>query len=109
MARPKSQPTFEHDLESLEKIVHALEEGGLPLDDSLKQFEQGIQLYRRCEKALTEAEKKIEMLTQNQDGQLEAQPFDENSEVPESITGSLIGGEDDEEDGDEEDDGTMLF
>lgn len=109
MARPKSVPTFEQDLEELEKIVHALEEGGLALDDSLKQFEQGIQLYRRCEKALNEAEKKIEMLTQNQDGQLEAKPFDEQNASQENFTGSLLGGDDDEDDGEDEEEGTMLF
>lgn len=80
----KKEPTFEKDLEALEKIVDALEEGGLSLDDSLKQFEDGIKLYRRCEKALSEAEKKIEVLTQNADGEIETKPFgdEEDSEEP---------------------------
>jgi exodeoxyribonuclease VII small subunit len=77
MAKAKDV-TFEKDLESLESIVGALEEGGLSLDDALKQFESGIKLARRCEKALSEAEKKIEILTQNADGELEAEPFDES-------------------------------
>jgi len=74
----KAKPTFEKDLEQLEQIVEALEEGGLSLDDSLKQFEDGIKLARRCEKALGEAEKKIELLTQNEDGEVETEPFDED-------------------------------
>lgn len=78
MAKAKNQATFENDLESLENIVSALEEGGLSLDDALKQFESGIKLARRCEKALSEAEKKIEVLTRNAEGELEAEPFDED-------------------------------
>ena len=72
-------PSFEKDLEKLESVVSALEEGSLSLDDSLKRFEEGIKLYKRCQKALTEAEKRIEMLTKNSDGELEAEPFDEDS------------------------------
>lgn len=82
MAKPKQG--FEADLEQLEKIVSALEEGGLSLDDALKQFETGVGLARRCEKALSEAEKKIEMLVKNADGALEAVPFDEDSPTPDA-------------------------
>lgn len=78
MAKAKEETSFEKNLESLESIVTALEEGGLSLDDALKQFESGIKLARRCEKALSEAEKKIEILTQNAEGELEAEPFDES-------------------------------
>ncbi|MBI1319757.1 MAG: exodeoxyribonuclease VII small subunit [Candidatus Hydrogenedens sp.] len=79
----KAKPGFEKDLEQLEQIVSALEEGGLSLDDSLQRFEEGIKLARRCEKALSEAEKKIEILTKNADGELEAEPFDEDEEAEE--------------------------
>ena len=79
MVKSKSDATFEQDLEALEAIVGALEEGGLSLDDALKQFESGITLARRCEKALSEAEKKIEILVKNADGDLEPQPFDEEA------------------------------
>jgi len=76
-----AEPKFEKDLEKLEEIVAALEEGELPLDEALKRFEDGIKLAKRCEKALADAEKKIEILTKNAEGQLETQPFEE--EVPE--------------------------
>lgn len=79
MAKSKTDATFEQDLEALEAIVGALEEGGLSLDDALKQFESGITLARRCEKALSEAEKKIEILVKNADGDLEPQTFDEEA------------------------------
>ena len=83
MARPKKEANFEKDLEQLEQIVTALEEGGLPLDESLKRLEDGIKLARRCEKALGEAEKKIEILLKNDAGDLEAQPFGEDEELDE--------------------------
>jgi len=80
MASEKKDGSFEKDLEGLEEIVGALEEGGLSLDESLKRFEEGIKLSRKCEKALSEAEKKIEVLTKKADGSLEAAPFDDAGE-----------------------------
>ena len=74
-----AEPKFEKDLERLEEIVEALEGGGLALDDALKTFEEGIKLAKRCEKALVQAEKRIEVLTANEDGDLEAEPFDADS------------------------------
>ena len=83
-----AEQKFEKDLEKLEEIVAALEEGELPLDDARQRFEEGIKLANRCEKALADAEKKIEILTKNAEGNLEAQPFDE--ENPEGETGPKI-------------------
>ena len=83
-----AEPKFEKDLEKLEEIVGALEEGELPLDEALKRFEEGIKLAKRCEKALADAEKKIEILTKNAEGKLEAQPFGEDE--PEGDTGPTI-------------------
>jgi len=79
-----AESKFEKDLEKLEQVVEALETGGLSLDDALKRFEEGIKLARRCEKALGEAEKKIEILTKNAQGDLVAEPFadDEDTEDP---------------------------
>jgi exodeoxyribonuclease VII small subunit len=94
-----AEPKFEKDLEKLEGIVEALEEGGLPLDQSLKKFEEGIALAKRCEKALTSAEKKIEVLTKNAEGKLSAKPFgDEGDTDAEDDTES----EDDDEETEEE-------
>ena len=75
-----AEPKFEDNLEKLEKIVEDLEEGGLSLDDSLKKFEEGVKLTQRCEKALSAAEKKIEILSKNAEGDLEAKPFDAESD-----------------------------
>ena len=53
---------FESSLKKLEKIVSELEEGDLPLEKSIKAFEEGIKLTRHCQKMLSEAELKIKKL-----------------------------------------------
>ena len=58
---------FEQSIEELEHIVGQLEKGELPLEDSLKQFEKGINLAQKCQKILNQAEQKIEMLTTNKE------------------------------------------
>src|SRR5690606_20909379 len=72
--------SFEESLEQLEAIVGALEAGGLPLDESLQRFEEGIRLFRACDEALKAAEEKIELLTRTPDGTLAAQPFGEDGD-----------------------------
>ena len=62
---------FEDALERLELIVDQLEAGNLPLEDSLKVFEEGVGLARRCAKYLDEAEKRIEVLTRDANGLLQ--------------------------------------
>lgn len=105
MAKAKKDASFEADLDRLEAIVAALEEGGLSLDEALKQFEGGIKLASRCEKALTQVEKKIEILTKNAQGKLKAKPFAEEDEREPSDEDE---DEIDEED-EPEDDGDLLF
>ena len=72
---------FEDALTRLEEIVERLEEGDLPLEESLSAFEEGIKLSRVCAKLLNEAERKVEILTKGEDGKLIAEPFEE--ELPE--------------------------
>ena len=62
------QPNFETNLEQLDKIVTDLEQGQLPLDQSLKAFEQGIKLIRDCQDALKDAEQKVKILTDGPNG-----------------------------------------
>jgi exodeoxyribonuclease VII small subunit len=59
---------FEDALARLETIATELERGDLPLDESLKIFEEGIRLSKTCLKMLDEAEKKVEILIQDKDG-----------------------------------------
>jgi exodeoxyribonuclease VII small subunit len=67
---------FEKGLEDLEKIVRDLENGELNLEDALKRYEDGIKLSRTLQGKLTEASKKIEVLTKNLEGNLEAKPLE---------------------------------
>ena len=60
--------SFESQLSALEKIVRELERGDLPLEDSLKFFEEGVRLSRECQERLNQAERKIETLLRDADG-----------------------------------------
>ena len=61
------QENFEQNMEELEKIVQELEKGDLNLDESIKKFEQGMQISKKCNQFLEEAEKKITTLIQEND------------------------------------------
>jgi exodeoxyribonuclease VII small subunit len=63
VARKKTPIDFEKALQELEALVERLEQGDMPLEESLKSFERGIELTRACQTALKEAEQKIEILT----------------------------------------------
>ena len=67
---------FETALAELEALVSQMEDGELSLDDSLKAFERGIALTRQCQSALSAAELRIKVLTE--DGELA--PFEDNAE-----------------------------
>lgn len=60
--------TFESSLSSLEKIVRRLEQGDLSLEESLKLFEDGVKLSRECQERLNQAERRIEILLADSDG-----------------------------------------
>lgn len=53
---------FEASLNELEKLVDALENGELSLEQSLENFERGINLTRACQTALTDAQQKVQIL-----------------------------------------------
>ncbi|CAN5695487.1 exodeoxyribonuclease VII small subunit [soil metagenome] len=62
--------TFESSLDELEKIVKKLEDGDLPLEESLKLFEDGVKLSRDCRERLTTAERRIEVLMRDDAGEI---------------------------------------
>jgi len=53
---------FEESLDELEGLVERMEQGDNSLEDSLKDFERGIELTRHCQTALAEAEQKVQVL-----------------------------------------------
>jgi exodeoxyribonuclease VII small subunit len=71
---------FEQAMARLEAIVVELEKGDLPLDESLKIFEEGIRLSKNCLKVLEEAERKIEVLVQDKNGKKQLRAFSSDSE-----------------------------
>jgi exodeoxyribonuclease VII small subunit len=62
MSKKKSTALFEDSLAEIEQLVGQLEQGDLSLEESLKFFERGVTLTRICQKALQEAEQKVQIL-----------------------------------------------
>ncbi len=76
--RSQKLPDFETALAELETLVEKMEQGDQSLDESLKQFERGVQLTRSCQQALKDAEQKVQiLLTKN--GKETLQPFDDEN------------------------------
>jgi exodeoxyribonuclease VII small subunit len=80
---PSAQKTrFEDALKRLEGVVEQLEDGEIALEEALKLFEEGVRLSRVCAKKLDEAEKKIEILSRDEDGKVRTRPFGDDGEDP---------------------------
>ena len=71
-----AQSKFEDALVRLETIVEQLEKGELPMEESLKIFEEGVRLSKSCLKILEEAERKVEILLKDKDGRKRPMPFE---------------------------------
>ena len=69
---------FEESMQKLEKVVHQLEKGEVPLDKAIALFEEGIQLSDVCRKELEEAEGKVEVLLKK-NGKMQPAPFEDES------------------------------
>lgn len=76
MAKKTEEFDFEKSLQELESLVERLEAGDLSLEESLKDFERGVALTRACQKALAEAEQKVQILL-NEQGKEKLQSFSE--------------------------------
>jgi exodeoxyribonuclease VII small subunit len=66
---------FEDTFKKLETIVHKLEDGDLPLEESMKLFEEGMRLSKICSQRLTEVQKRVDLLLKTNNGDLKAEPF----------------------------------
>ncbi len=62
---------FEEAMTKLEKIVEELEQGDFSLQDSMKKFEEGLELGNVCKEMLDKAEQKVKVLIENAEGELE--------------------------------------
>lgn len=72
---PVDQLSLDKCFEELEAIVETLERGNIPLEESLKLFERGMALSRRCMKELEAIEQRIEMIVEDSTGQTQTVPL----------------------------------
>lgn len=72
-ARPLEELTFREGMDELGRIVAALESNSLELEESLRQYEQGVALVRELSRRLDDAQQRVDVLM----GELEAAPSDE--------------------------------
>jgi len=72
--------SFEKALAELENIVSKLEEGNLPLNESLSLFEKGVKRAKFLREELEKAEKKTEILLKDESGEIKAETFDLSNE-----------------------------
>ena len=85
-AKEKEKLTFEQALAKLEEIVSAIEEGKVPLEQSIDKYAEGVELVKQCRQILDRAEKKIQLLGRGEGGQLEV--TGELDEVPDDAAGA---------------------
>lgn len=76
----KERQSFEEDVKRLQKIVEELSSGRLTLGESLKIYEEGIKLAQSCSAALSDAQRKVELLMKKKDGFSLEKFADEGSE-----------------------------
>lgn len=67
MSNEKKELSFEENLEKLEEIVKKLENGDVPLDDAIKEFNEAMVLAKRCDEKLKSAEEAITKIVNNDD------------------------------------------
>ena len=70
--------TFEESFGELSSIVERLQQGELPLEETITLFEQGMRLSFECERYLDDAGRRVEILVEREDGRIETEDFDED-------------------------------
>lgn len=70
------EQTYEDSMKELEQVVKELESGELSLDESIKKFEKGMELSKHCSSLLEDAEKKITLLIERENGEIVEEPFE---------------------------------
>lgn len=75
-----AEKRFEDAMKRLENIVGELEGGEMPLEESLKVFEEGMKLLSFCSNKLDEVEKRVSLLIKESEGRYTKRPFDEGGQ-----------------------------
>lgn len=70
-AKTNEKRSFEQALARLEEIVTAIEEGEVPLEQSIDKYAEGVELVKQCRQILDRAERKIQLLGKGDTGPLE--------------------------------------
>ena len=80
MSSKENEPRFEETFAELEAVVHRLEEGELPLEESLQAFERGMTLVRMLSERLAAIEQRVEVLVRTSDGTSARRPLTADDE-----------------------------
>ena len=72
-----SDKSFEESLAELEKIATEIEKGDLGLEQAISEFEKGIKLSKECSENLDDAEKRINILVKNENGEMTEEEFEQ--------------------------------
>jgi exodeoxyribonuclease VII small subunit len=72
----RTPQTFEEAVSRLEEIVQLLESGDLPLDETVRLYEEGQKLIAFCQQKLADAERRIKIVTLNNGGELQVREFE---------------------------------
>lgn len=72
-----SDKSFEESLAKLEKIATEIEKGDLGLEQAISEFEKGIKLSKECSEKLDDAEKRINILVKNENGEMTEEEFEQ--------------------------------
>jgi len=81
VTQPHSEFSFEELLDKLETIVKSLENDELGLEKTIDVYEEGLKLAAECNRRLSEAEKRLEIIRKTADGDIVGEPFDPDSET----------------------------
>lgn len=73
----KKKLTFEQQLESVEALIDQMEGGALPLEESMKRYEEGLAMLTAMEKELQQATQRLTVLRQKADGTEEEVPMED--------------------------------
>ena len=76
----KNELSFEQAMEKLDSAVIKLESGDLSLEDSIKEFENAVELIKQCENKLSAAKQRVRILTEATDGTITDEPFINDSD-----------------------------
>lgn len=77
----KKNLSFEENMNRLEQIVRAMERGDVPLEESLKLFQEGTELVKQCGKLLDDAEQQVTKIVTLADGTPAEEEFSDGAEV----------------------------